>query len=544
MNKSDSKIKYFLYARKSSEDEDRQMQSVPDQIKVMGEIAKTRNLRIIKTYSEEKSAKIPDKRQQFNEMISQIEKGIANGVICWEINRLSRNPKESGMIQQLLQDHFIKEIVTSEKTFQSDDNAVLFAVESSMANQYSRDLSRNVKRGMDQKAKNGGFNGCSSIGYKNFTNPDKHRFVIKDPDRFHLVRKMWDLMLTGNHRPTEILQIANEQWGLRTVKHKKRGGCEFSRSGIYAMFTNLFYAGVVVYNGEQYQGLHPAMVTLEEYDRVQVLLGRKGRPRPRTHEFAFTGLVRCGTCGCRITAEEKTKHLQNNNETKKYVYYHCTKRKKGFKCLEKSITLPEFESQIEKEINKIQILPEFKELALQYLNETNDNEIENRTKTYQQQQKTINETQGFLDNLTRMRYREMIDDDKFIKEKKILENEIENIKKAIGQTEQRAQDWLELCEKNFNFAVRAINHFNSGDLKKKKEILSYLGTEFVLKDKRLEIQLTSWLQPISNDYKPLEQRFNGLEPNLKSRLTDTKYTKSELLNSLRHDWWTVGDSNS
>jgi len=91
-----------------------------------------------------------------------------------------------------------------------------------------------------------------------------------------LIRKMWDLMLTGNYTPPRILEIANNEWGFRTKKYKRVGGRPLSRSGIYAIFTNLFYAGIIVNKGIQYEGKHDRMITLEEYDRVQVLLGRKG----------------------------------------------------------------------------------------------------------------------------------------------------------------------------------------------------------------------------------------------------------------------------
>ncbi len=121
------------------------------------------------------------------------------------------------------------------------------------------------------------------------------------------------------------------------------------------------------WKGVVYQGNHKAMVTLEEYDRVQVLLGHKGKPRAKTHDFAFTGLIECGECGSMVTASEKTKIIKKTGELKTYVYYNCTKRKKYAHCAQLPMTIEELESQIEIELERYTILPQFQEWALEIL---------------------------------------------------------------------------------------------------------------------------------------------------------------------------------
>jgi len=227
--------------------------------------------------------------------------------------------------------------------------------------------------------------GVAPLGY---LNDKENKIIIKDPERFNLVRKMWDLMLTGNYTPPKILDIANNEWGFRTRKFKRIGGRPLSRSGIYKIFTSLFYAGIIENAGVQYQGAHEPMITLEEYDRVQILLGRKGKPRPKHHEFAFTGSIRCGVCGCLYTAETKRKLLRSG-EIREYTYYHCTRRTTKIKCDQRyNIRAEDLDLMIEKEIEKYTILPEFLEWALEGLNKKNDKEIEDRTKVYEMQHKT------------------------------------------------------------------------------------------------------------------------------------------------------------
>lgn len=541
---SSPKIKYFLYARKSSESEDRQVQSIDDQIDRLRKLANDLNLNVKKIYTEAKSAKKPNNRPVFDEMIQKIENGEADGILCWQINRLSRNPIDSGKISWLLQQGVLKSIQTIDRQYLPQDNVLLFSVESGVANQYILDLSKNTKRGLMSKLEKGWQNGIAPLGYLN----DRENKIIKtDPERFNVIRKMWDLMLTGNYTPPKIMDIANNRWGFRTRRFKKIGGCPLSRSGIYKIFTNLFYAGIIVHkpSGVQYKGEHEPMITLEEYDRVQMLLGKKGKPRPKTHEFAFTGSIRCGVCNCLYTAETKRKLLKSG-EIHEHTYYHCTRRTTKVKCNQrKNIRAEDLEIMIEKEIEKYTILPEFLHWALEGLSKKNDTEIEDRTKIYEMQHKNLVEAQKELDELTKMRYRQLIDDETFIKEKNELQTKIAKTKENLRQTETRAEKWLELTEKTFNFATYAraaflrANEMGKAGLELKKEILLALGKTPIIKGEKLIIEPNEWLVPIKNGYPALEKKYAGLEP---TKLPLNK-AKTEALTSVRAQWLRGSDSN-
>jgi len=530
MEQEANKIKYFLYARKSCESEDRQIQSIDDQINRLKQLSSDFDLDIKKIYIESKSAKKPYNRPVFDEMIKRIEKGEADGILCWQINRLSRNPIDSGALSWLLQQGILKSIQTIDRQYLPDDNVLIFNVESGMANQFILDLRKNVKRGTQSKLEKGWAPYFPPQGYLN----DKiEKVIIKDSERFNLVRKMWDLMLTGSYTPPQILEIVNKQWGFRTRKTKRGGNKDLSRSGIYAIFTNLFYAGVIEYSDRQYEGKHDKMITLEEYDHAQFLLGRKGRPRPKKHHFAFTGAIRCGECGCLYTAETKKKFIKSTGEVREYTYYHCTRRSKKRLCNQrKSVPEGKLEEQIEKEIEKYTILPEFRDWALEILNEKNDTELEDRSKIYEMQHKSLVETQKELDNLTKMRYRDLIDDGVFLKEKNTLQGNINKIKGKLRETETRAEQWLELTEKTFNFATYARKAFLVGGLETKKEILMALGQNPIIKDGKLSIKATEWLQPIGIAYPALEAEYLRLELD-KKPLTKAQ---NEALAPLRTRW--------
>ncbi len=160
-------MRYFLYARKSSESEDRQVQSIEDQVNRLKALAAQLKLEVIDVYEEAKSAKQPDNRVLFSEMLERIEKGEATGILCWQINRLSRNPVDSGTLQWMLQKNKIHSIQTIDREYRPSDNAVVFSVESGVANQFIIDLSKNTMRGMQGRVDKGWMPNMAPLGYQN-----------------------------------------------------------------------------------------------------------------------------------------------------------------------------------------------------------------------------------------------------------------------------------------------------------------------------------------------------------------------------------------
>ena len=123
-------LRYKLYARKSTDTEDKQVQSLDDQVNVMKNIAKLADARLIDEPLEEaKSAKKPFVRPLFEQLLQEIEDGKVDGIVTWKLDRLSRNPTDSGRLQQLLQDGKLKHILTSDKSYYPEDNAIVFSVE-------------------------------------------------------------------------------------------------------------------------------------------------------------------------------------------------------------------------------------------------------------------------------------------------------------------------------------------------------------------------------------------------------------------------------
>jgi DNA invertase Pin-like site-specific DNA recombinase len=484
---------WVLYARKSTESEDRQIQSIDDQTAYLKEIGRREKLHIAENICEAKSAKAPDAREGFTKLLALIEKGKVQGILVWKLDRLSRNPIDSARIQWYLQTGKIKCIKTSERNYWPEDNALLFAVEQGMANQYIRDLSKNVKRGLYSKAEKGWFPGIPPIGYLNTKTGEKGaQEIITDPKLFKIVRKMWDLMLTGNYTPPHVLRIATKEWGLITPQRKRLGGKPMAESNVYKVFTSLFYTGNFYYGGKLYKGNHVSMITMAEFERVQTIMGNSSKPRAIIHEFPFTGIMTCVNCGAAITATEKKKHVKATGETKIYTYYHCTGRKRNIICCEKPITVSELETQVENRITENTIHPLFYQIGLEVIAENKGKEDAKLQALNQVHINAIHEIEKKLARLFTFLLNGTINEEEYSMQKKELENNLALEKAKQSEAEKMGFRWNEITENVFHFAKAANFAFKKADPKTCREIFSSLGSNHRINDKKLLIDLHSW----------------------------------------------------
>lgn len=519
MKQDNNKIKYFVYARKSSESEDRQVSSIEAQIEELNKISKEKNLKVVEVFTEAMSAKEPG-RPIFNEMIKKISNREADGILCWKLNRLARNPIDGGQISWMLQQGIIKHVQTFGQSYYSDDNVIVMAVELGMANQFVRDLSSDVKRGLMKKARQGWYPGVAKPGYINEKYSDKGtRRVLEDPERFLLVRNTWDLFLTGKHTVTQILDKLNNEWAFRTIKRRKLGGKPMAKSRLYEIFTDTFYYGKYEYprgSNIWHQGKHKPMINEEEFDKVQILLGRKGKARPRKHYFAFTGLIKCSECGAMITAEEKIKRCKNGN-VHHYTYYHCTK-KVNPNCSQKNTRAEELNKQIDEWLSKIEINERYKDFAIKYLNKTNDKEFESRESILKSQQKEYNRCLTELDNLLKLKISPantdggLLSDEEYKKQKASITKKKTRFEELLNDTGDRVEKWMSAAEQIYDFACFARIRFAKGDKQMKKEILSALGQNLSLKDGKLTIQLKEPFKIIANTLTSVPEAKRRLEP--------------------------------
>lgn len=504
-------LKFFLYVRKSSESEDRQVQSLEDQINIMKKKAKTIWINIIDTFIESKSAKAPW-REQFNIMISKIKDWEANWIISWKLDRLSRNPIDTWTIQYMLQTWVLYKIITNDRDYNPEDAWLLMSVETWMANQFILDLKKNVKRWMDSKYEKWQRPTKAPLWYIN----DKWEKTIEiDQSRFKLVRQMWDLMLTWNYTPTQINNIICDTYWLRTRKTKNQWWNKMTNSWVYRTFHNIFYTGYYYYKWELIQWKHTPMITLTEYDRVQELLWKKWNPRAKTYDFPFTWMIRCWECWCSITAEIKRKHIKSTNLIKEYTYYHCTKKKKNIKCSQKTIRDEELESQVMSLLNQVEIIADFRDWGLEVLQNDYEKKSDLKIKQIESINKTILSEESELKKLTKLLIKGLIDEEEFIETKQELKNSITKLKDQREKIDLRSDELDELSIRTFDFLSKSKDTFKYWNIDDKKSILSTLGKNFMLKDWIVNIDLNPWFQIIKERLPRIKWELERLEPTKK-----------------------------
>jgi site-specific DNA recombinase len=532
MEKGTVKLQYGNYRRKSTESEDRQVLSLDSQADKAQEIAKALGVKIKSehVFSESKSAKVANHRPRFSDMLHAIERSEIQGIIVWHADRLSRNAMDAALLIDLMDRNKLLEIVTPGQTFRNTPiDKFMLSLSCGQAKMENDKKGLDVKRGLEKKAKLGCVPNHAPVGYMNDKNtPRGEKKLLSDPERLPLVKKMWDQMLTGTYTVPQLLREVTEVWGFRMPGGKKMG-----RSTMYYLFANPAYYGMFEYplgSGNWYRATHEAIITEEEYDRVQVILGRKGRPRPKSHVFDFVGMMRCGECGAAITAELKFKR-QKNGKVHRYVYYHCTKRTKA-QCSQGVIEETKLKEQIVAEIDKLEIPPEFHSFAMKWFREQNAKEAGERNVLVKTQQRAYKACLAKLDGLTDMRAAGEIGPDEYAEKKAQLLAEKKRLDGSYDNTTERVERWVNTADEMFQFIEEAKWKLEKGDLQVRRSILTALGSNLTIKDRILSIDTENCLFPVrkvSNEVREIHKRFEPIDTKEKQRLFEQTCSQSPTL---------------
>ncbi len=501
-------IDYILYARKSSESKEKQIPSIDSQIKELTAIAQRLNLNVVSILTEEKSAKEPGNRPIFSKLMTMITQGKANGILCWKLDRLARNPVDGGSICWALQSSVIQTIQTCSNTHYPTDNMLPIQIEFGMANQFILDLSVNTKRGMRARVSDGWFPHKPPIGYLN----NKHDLpdfkpIYKDPVKFRIVKDLWTILVQKRCTIKELHKIAREK-GLKMPKGKP-----LSLSKCHELFRNPFYYGSFRWKKEVYLGKHEPMISKQLFDKAQEVLDGRSFTCKQTHTFAFTGLMRCGECGAAITAEVRSKTQKNGNKHR-YIYYRCSKRLGP--CSQPHVREELLEEQIKDILKTITIPASYHEWTIEELKADSASEIKDTQRIKATHRKLIDACDKELIDLIRLRANNEIGPEELTTARQKLLNEKHNHEEILKDTDNRIDGWISRADKLLAFSATAKTRFEKGGLDQKREVLIGIGSNLFLKDQKLSISVKEPLklvQKIAPKIKNLHARLKlPLEP--------------------------------
>ena len=499
----------FLYCRKSSESEDRQTMSIPSQIESLKKFANSNNIKILgEPLTESMSAKEPG-RPIFNELLERLSQKEADGVLCWALDRLSRNPIDSGSLLWAIKKNKIQ-IITPQRTYSSEnDSGLIGSLEFAMAQKYIDDLSKNVKRGMTKKAREGWYPSPAPLGYINSPSLKKgFKIIGKDPLKFDIIKKIFSEILNGKDAMS-VWKMANTEWKL-TGKFDRL----IAESTFYNLLTNPFYYGEYEWpkgSGNWYHGNHEQMISQEQFDHVQVMLGRKGKPIAKSHQFDLTGLFRCPECNSAITATKKKKYYKTTNNHAVYVYYHCTK-KKNTNCSQKPITELQMNEQISNLLGKLRPDQAFITWARKWIQIVYKQEYESQEAIFDNQTDKLKQTERKLNNLLDMKLDEKIDELTYSSKKVELEKELHDLQGLVNNSHNSFATTRTKIENAIDLANTAQDKFTTGKREEKHNVLLKIGKNLELDNQKIQLHLYKHFQTFFEQEKWEENFSDSLEP--------------------------------
>lgn len=488
---------YCIYIRKSSEEEDRQVLSLEAQMKTLTDYALAKGISIARVFKDAASAHRPDNRPGFKSMMQAIAKGEVNAILVWDADRLARNMREGGILIDQLQRSVILAIETPNSLYLPCDNMLVLTIKFGMANQFSLDLSKVVKRGNRAKVEKGGWAGLAPIGY---INNKVDKTIEPDPDRFKLVQNIFRLYLTGEYSIRSLVTMSRD-WGLKT-----RNNVYLGVSRIDAILKNPFYYGYIKRGENEGMGAHLPMITKKEFLIVeQIMGGRHGSSPQCRHELPYRCFMQCGACGAGITAEEKVKYfcpmckkghtakkpracscgyLFTEKEIKKanrYYYYHCTR--KG-KCKQPSIRLKALEKEFLDFVSKMEVNGDFIEWAVRWLDFFKDQRLAEDSLKKENKSKELERLKRKSKRLTELRMEAEIDKEEYLSLKKDIQDEIKGLEaEDIDQTE--VSDGL---KRAFELLVGIKESFGKYPGKEKDRLIRKIVSNPVLMDGKVHLK--------------------------------------------------------
>jgi len=458
-------IKYFIYCRKSSEDEERQVLSIEAQLTELREFAKQNNLFVVKEFYESKTAKEPG-REIFNEMLGEIEKGTAQGILAWNPDRLARNSIDGGRVIYLVDTQKIVALKFPTFWFEATPQGkFMLSVAFGQAKYYTDNLRENILRGIRQKIRRGELSAKAPLGY--FNEP---RLRTIEPDRktFGKVKEALGAFATGQFTLTGIQR---KMFSLGLVG---KTGKPLHLASIEHILTNPFYYGHFQYRGEVHQGSHKPMISKKLFDQIQTALVQNGKPRKKRgpKNFQFLGFATCGECGYAITAERKIK-----KSGLKYHYYHCTFKSKTRKCSQNRFLREEvLTEQVRNLCQKVSLPDEWREKFLAKLENENKESRHSSDLFVQNLRDSISAIKIRLERLTDAYLGEALELVEYQEKKNVLMAEKKTIEEKLSDFERKSNHWLELMRNWIIEANQAVNLSKQENPSRMRDFLVSIGS--------------------------------------------------------------------
>ena len=360
-----------IYARYSSAGQ--RDVSIEDQIREIESYAKHCDYTIIHTYADRATSGRTDKRQQFLQMITDAERHTFQYVLVYKHDRFARNKFDSVIYKKKLKDHGVKVIAVAEPIPDGHGAKILESIYEAMAEEYSENLSQNIKRGQTGNALKCMANHMPPFGYK--IDKDTHKYVI-DPENAPYLQTAYAMILQGKQHK-DILNYLAEH------------GKPHSKHWLYQTLHNERYTGVYIYGETRIENGMPQLVSKDDFEKVQEIMKRRQqKPQLKPFHYLFSGIIYCGYCGSLMCGESATSHTG-----KLYRYYTCPTHKHKKQCKKKRIAADFIEAKATEALKNViftdEVIERLATDVYAQLTRTQGKMIDNLTKRLAEIEKSI-----------------------------------------------------------------------------------------------------------------------------------------------------------
>ena len=464
-----SKPKYFLYARKSTEDDDKQVMSIEAQLFELREFASRENLEILAEFQESKSAKTPG-RTVFGEMMSKVESLDGVGILAWHPDRLARNSIDGGRIIYAVDQKQIVSLRFPTFWFEPTPQGLfMLQVAFGQSKYYSDNLTQNVKRGMRQKVRRGEWLTKAPFGY---VNNRTTRNIEPHSTHSKVIVRAFKEYAKGTYS-YEALADFLALHGVTTGK-----GTPLGKASIKRMLTNRAYLGFTKHNGEWFDGSFAPILSPKLFEAVQKVLSARERPRTRkaSHDFPFVGTFRCGECESMITAQWATGKCGG-----RYRYYRCTK-KKGT-CSQGYVREEALADQIKERLQTISLCDEWTEYMLNKVEDMNREENTSSQSVAENLAQEIKASEARLEKLVSAFIDGDIPKEIYLKKKDEIMRATLTLKGKKKDFRQQGKNWVEPLREWILDTKQANFLSSSADFHEISSFVKKVGTNPLVRDK-------------------------------------------------------------
>ncbi len=458
------------YGRVSSKEQEKEGFSIPAQWKLLDQYAISEGLRVVRDFVDVETAKKPG-RPGFDEMVKFLRRSSVRVLLVEKTDRLYRNLKDYVTMDELdLEIHFVKESVVLSKDSRSSEK-FMHGIKVLMAKNYIDNLSEETKKGMLEKAEQSIYPSFAPLGYRNVMGPNGKRVIEPEPDIAPIITQIFRWYASGECSIIEVTDRARQR-GLVSRGAKK----PISKSNIHKLLRKRVYTGDFDWNGKTYRGSHQPLISTELFDRVQEILDGRytSKQKAAKHEFAFSGLVNCGHCGCALVAERKKG---------KYVYYHCTGNKG--KCQEPYAREEILEECFADLLKGLVFDDDVMDWVTEALHQSHGDQKKFREAAIARLQAEQTKLQNRLDKLYEDRLDGVIDAALFERKTREWRQTQAGLTEQIAQHEDANHDYFEDGVRLLELSNKAYFLFKKQNPREKRKLLNFMCSNSTWKDRTL-----------------------------------------------------------